>query len=220
MATIPSTQLVHCEIVTSGVVAAGGSTTKIISNVFQFRRTNTAQPVDKASIEAAFQTAYMVPLLAMLNAAYTQSNNAIRFLNDATDPVSKISRSVVGGVVGERSQGFDAVCYQMITGYRGKSGRGSKHFGPITEDDATADVLVAPALANWVAYKAILLGGFTDAETNVWVPCVVIKNPEPPKPRSQLITNPTTVLANDVISVLLNKTLGTMRRRKAKTVTA
>lgn len=218
MPSIPSTQLIHVECIVTGIIASGGATAKTIQSVFQFRRTATVLAVDKTQIDSAFQTAYIVPLGALQNAAYLQSQNSVRFLNDATDPPTITAHNVAGGVIGARSQDYDAVTYQYTTGYRGKSGRGSKHFAPLSEADALGDVLTGASLANWIAFKAVLLAGFTDGAGNIWVPCVVSKGAEPPK--SQLKVNPTTVFSNDVLSIKLNKTLGTMRRRKVRTVIA
>lgn len=218
MPVIPANQLIHVEAIVTGQIASGGGAAKTIISVFDFRRTATVLPVDKLHIDTAFQAAYVVPLGALQNAAYLQSQNSIRFLNDATDPALLVPHAVAGGVVGARSQDYDAVCYQYVTGYRGKSGRGSKHFAPLSEADALGDVLTGASLAAWVAFKAVLLAGFTDVEGNIWVPCVVSKGAQPPK--SQLTINPTTVFSNDVTSIRLNKTLGTMRRRKVRTVLA
>lgn len=221
---IPANQLINIEIISKGIIAAGGSNAKAVNNVYTFRRTNTTLPVSKPNIEAAFQAAIMIPVTNALNAAYTQTGNALRFLNDATDPHQLVARAVAGQIAGARQQNYDAVAMTLRTAYRGKSGRGSKHFSPISEADTTGDVLVAGAVTLWNLVKAALLAGFTDSDGNFWTLTIVSRfaevGPSGNPPLSQLKTNPTTVFSNDVFAILLDKTTGTMRKRKAATVIA
>lgn len=215
MPSIATTLLNYVEIVAKGIVTQATVPSKNFWIVHHFRRTANVPPLSKADIEAHFQTAYMVPLLAMLNAAYAQTETDVRFIDDATDPYGVFPESTVGGIATSAQQNYDSVAFQFKTGYRGKSGKGGKRFGPISDADTAQNILTGSALAAWTAYKATLLAGFTDTNGNIWVPCVVSKGNPPGL--SQLKTNPTRVFANDVIQVLLNKTTGTMRRRKART---
>jgi len=215
--TIPANQLIHAEIVSAGTIAAAGGTAKSVVNVYQFRRTSVVNVVVKAHIEAAFQTAIMVPVTDALNARFTQTGNSVRFLNDATDAPETVARAVVGAIAGESLPTFETAVLQMKTTYRGKSGRGNKHYAPIAESAANGDTLTAGSLVLFNLVKTAILAGFTDSDGNVWKTCIVSKGAIPPL--SQLTANPTTVFANDVSSAIMNKTTGTMRRRKVKTVT-
>ncbi len=214
MPVIPLASIMTCEIVSVGSISAGGSNVIPVENVYHFKRTNTTPTPDKTVLEAAFQTSIMIPVTNALNAAYTQVSNKVRWLDDATDPYYVNPRAVAGQVAGARQQGYDAVAQIFKTAYRGKSGQGRKHYSPLSQADIAGDVLVAGAVTLWNDVLTAILAGFTDANGNVWQPVVVSRK------LSQLQTNPTNVIANLVTSGVLDKTTGTMRRRKAKTVVA
>lgn len=221
MPVIPSTSIIHVEIQTQLTITAGGSNAKRFDNVYNFKRTSNVLAVSKTQIESAFQAAIMVPVMAALSTRAAQVYNYVRFIDDATDAPQAISRAVTGSISGDSLTGRDAVSIELKTDYRGRSGRGSKHYGPLGESQVVGDVLESSAVTLFNTIAAAILAGFTDAAGNVWVPEVLIRNPvDPALPRSQLRTNPTTVLANQVTSVILNKTVGTMNRRRVQRVTA
>lgn len=203
----------YVEIVTQAYAVARGGSVKNIYNIYHFRRTNSVLPVSKANIESQFYTSIQTVVLAGLSVDYTETNVTVRFFDDATDAPVAFPETGVGAIAGERLQDFVAAVIQLKSGFRGKSGRGSKHYSPIAEADTNGDVLDASGITQITAIGNAILAGFTDADGNVWVP--VIKSSKPP---AQYLVNPVTVNTHDVISVVLNKTLGTMKRRKVKTV--
>jgi hypothetical protein len=212
---IPLSSVTHIEIGMFGTVAAGGSNAKASVATFQYRRTATVLTISKAAVETAFQAAICVPLTNALNARYAQTFNTVRYLDDATDFPSQVTRAVAGQIAGECLTTAESLFLLLRTGLRGKSYRGAKKLFPFSESDttlATADLWNAGALARFATLAAAILAGFTDATGNVWVPQVVSKK------LSQLTANPTTVVGNDVTSVLINKRVGTMRHRKVKSV--
>lgn len=89
---------------------------------------------------------------------------------------------------------------------------GSKHFPAASEVDTTGDVLTGAGLARWQTVQTAVGATLVDALGNSWVPCVFSRK------KSQIAVNPTTIYQNDVTQVLLDKTLGQMRRRKVLTV--
>lgn len=221
MPFIPSTEITHVEIVSVLTIAAAGSDAKRFDNTWNFRRTANVLAVSKTQIETAFQAAIMVPLMAALSSRATQARNEVRFIDDAGDAPQAVTRAVVGAIAGDSMTGRAAVSMELKTGLRGRSGRGSKHFGPIGESQVDGDCLTAAAVILFDAVRDATLLGFTDAGGNVWVPEVVIRNRATENGQSsQLRTNPTTVLSNDVISVIINTTVGTMNRRRVARVTA
>lgn len=212
---IPSNQITIVEIAVTGNVAAGGSNSKPFVFVFHFRRTATVLAVSKTQVDTAFQAAIVVPLALALNITFTQANNQLRWLNDALDAPIAFSHASVGAITGDRMATIDASFLLMRTGLRGKSYRGSKHFGPMSESDSTSgtdDIWNAGCLTRLGAVAAAILAGFTDAAGNVWVPSVVSRR------LSQLTTNPTTLVANDVVQIAVNKRIGSMRHRHVKSV--
>ena len=212
---IPNSQQLHVEIIASGIVAAGGSNTKASASVFDFRRTATVLTINKANVEAAFQTAIMIPITNALNARYTQTFTTVRILDDAQDFPSQVTRAVAGAIAGESLTTAESLFLLARTALRGKSFRGNKKLFPFSETDttlATADLWNAGALGRFATIAAAWLAGFTDADGNIWKPFIVSRK------LSQLKVNPTTVVSNQVASVLVNKRVGTMRKRKVKSV--
>lgn len=203
----------YLECISYGYATAIGGSTKNIVNVYNFQRLATVNPVSKANIEAAFQTNIMVPVLAALSVSYTQTQNTVRFFDDALDAPTSFTETGVGGISGDRLPDYSAVTLQMKSTLRGRSYNGSKHFGPIAESDTLGDTLVAGAVTRFNAIGSALVSGFTDSDGNLWLP--VIKSSRPP---ANYRTNPTLVLVQLVAGTRLNKSLGTMRRRKIRTV--
>lgn len=203
----------YVEIVSQGSASSIGGGPKNFFNVYQFVRLSALGSVSKANIEAAFQTAIITPLLAVLHDSYSQIANTVRFFDDATDAPQSFTETGAGGVSGDRLPDYNAVVVQLRTGLRGKSFRGSKHFGPIPESGTTGDAIASGSVANWTTLYNAIVAGFSDSDGNNWVP--VIKSNRPP---ANYTVNPCIVLAQIVSSARLNLTLGTMRRRKVKTV--
>jgi len=208
---IPATSIVQAEIQVSGIVTAGGSNTRKALQVYHYRRTSVAITPTKAALSTIFIST-MIPLIrACLNARYTGVGVSIRWLNDALDQATLVASTGVGLVTGDSMPTTEAAFLLFQTGLRGKSYRGSKHIFPMSESATTTgtdDIWNAGALVYLGALAAGALGSLTDSTTNVWIPCVLSRK------LSQLRTNPTTVITNDVTSVLVNKRVGTMRHRK------
>lgn len=211
---IPASDLWTVEIIMKGGVAAAGGGTRNIENVYHFQRTTNVNVLSKANIESQFQTSIATPVLAALSVDFTQSSTSLRFLEDAQDAYQDFTESTAGSIAGERQADYDAVCLRLKTNVRGKSAHGSKHYAPVGESQTNGDVLVAGSVTLFQAVGAAIVAGFTDSDGNVWKPVVLSRK------NSILGTNPTKITAYPVTSYILNKTMGTMRRRKVATVTA
>lgn len=212
---LPANQITNVEIQMRGVAAAGGSGTKNILFTFQYRRTAVVLPVIKGDVDTAFQAAVAVPICALLNNRYLQSMNTIRWRNDVLDQQLEFPHAVAGAIAGDGMAVAASSYILMRTGIKGKSYRGNKHFGPMSETDTTAgteDTWNAACLARLATVAAALLAGFTDAGGNVWVPQIVSKK------LSLEIFNPAQLIAYDVISCLTNKRVGWMKNRRVKSV--
>lgn len=207
----------YVEIVTQAYAVARGGGVKNFFNVFHFRRTTTVNTLSKANINTAFAAGVGAAMLAALNVDYTQTGNTLRFFENPLDAPLTISQSGVGAVANDRLPDFNAAVIQMKSGVRGKPYRGSKHLGPVSEDSTTGDDLTAGAVTLFTAVGTAIVAGFTDSNGNVWVPGLKggIRVGSP----AQYLTVPTTSVWTDVIAFTLNKSLGTMRRRKIATVT-
>jgi len=208
----------YVEIVSQAFAVADGGGVKNIFNVYHFRRTSVVPVLTKAAVEAIFQTSIMTPVLAAVNEDYTQTQVTIRWFEDATDPPVAFTETGIGLRTGERLPDFNAAVIQLKTLARGKGGRGSKHYGPITEGDTTGDALNAATITRFTAIGNAIVNGFTDTNGNVWVPG--LKAAERADFPAHYTSNPTTTVWTDITSMKLNKTLGTMKRRKVATLVA
>jgi len=204
------------EIKTVANCASAGSNSRTINIVSHWRRTGIVLTVPKTPIDTAYQAAIAVPIFAALNLRCTQSNNQIRYMDNADDPYNLIAHAVVGSIAGD-SMPTDQAAYLLFrTALRGRSYRGSKHLAPMSETDTTVasdDLFNAACLARLATIAAAFVAGFTDSTGNVWVPCILSR-----RPPAQYSINPTTVVSNDVTSVLVKKTVGSMLHRKVKSV--
>ena len=200
------------EISAQGIMAAAGSGAKNVASIFHYRLATLTAPATKAALEAAFQAAIMVPFVAAANVRYLQVQSTVRWVDDAQDAPSAVTRALPGAIATDSQPTVDAVYMLLRTALRGKSYRGSKHFPAVSEIDSTGDILTGAGLVLWQAVRTALATALTDALGNVWNLSLLSRT------LSQLSVNPTSVVANDVTTVLLNKTIGTMRRRRVATV--
>jgi len=202
------------EIVHKGSVASGGGEVKNFANVYHFRR--TAQPAawNSTSIANEFIAAILPAVVAALNADFVTSTISVRCVNDATDAFVDVADTSPGAIAGDRLPDFSAVALILKSALRGASYQGRKHFAPFSESDIGDDVLNAGAVTRVQAIATAILTGFTDADGNSFVPCVLSRS------LSTTDTNPTSIVTADVVNILVNKSLGTMRRRKIATVRA
>lgn len=204
------------ELVMNAFSVARGGAAKNIANVYQFYRTNGIGPRVKANVESAFQAAIGDVALLALNVDYTQTGTSVRWMDDATDAPVSFAEAGVGAIANDRSPDHVCATVQLHSGRRGWASRGSKHFGPISEDDTLGDVLDAGAIVRFQALADAILAGFTDTDGNQWLPIIVsravLSHPV-------FSTNPTFWVWAQVTNVIVNHSLGSMRRRKIRTVT-
>jgi len=213
---IPDNQKIHAEVILRGIATAGGSDAKNYNFVFHYRRVAVAVAPTKAALDVIFQATVAVPLIAALNARFTQGSTFIRWVNDAQDAYSSFAHAVVGGVGGDSMPNNEAAFLLYRTGLRGRSYRGSKHLGPMSEADTTAgseDLFNAASLARLATAAAACIAALTDTTPNTWNPCVLTRVPP-----AQYVVNPTNVVTNDAVSVSVNKRVGTMRGRRVKSI--
>lgn len=200
------------EIQAAGRLTAFGSNAKSTVGIFHYRLATIVLPATKAALELIFNTTVQLPFLAAANARYTQAGSTVRYVDDATDPVASMVRAGVGAIATDPLPTIDSVYYLFRTVLRGRNYRGSKHFPAPSEADTTGDVLTGAGLARWQTLQTALAAPIVDALGNTWVPSLLSRT------LSQLVVNPTTVVATDIQAVLLNLNIGTMRKRRTQTV--
>lgn len=208
----------YVEIVMQGLIAAAGSNTVRTANVWHYRKSVAGVLVNKTGLDAAFRASLLpASVVARLNSRWSGVAITYRWLDDSNDAPQSFPLVATGGIVTDSLPTDNAVTIQLNSNQRGKSGRGSKHYGPVSESDTTGDVLTGGALTAWQAIRDLHPALFADAAGNTWVPCIISRQ-QNGFPVGQYLTNPTTVVSYDVTAAKLNATLGTMRRRKVRTV--
>jgi hypothetical protein len=159
----------------------------------------------------------MAPVLAALNVDYVQEQTSIRFFENPADAQTFFAETGTGAITGDRLPDYCAGVIQLHAGIRGKVGRGSKHYGPIAEDSTTGDDLKTADVTRFAAIGAAIIAGFTDAQGNIWVPGMKAAA-RVGKPYNYVLPLPTITGWTDLVSYVVNKSLGTMKRRKIRTV--
>lgn len=203
------------EILVSGTIVSKGSTAVKTVNVFHYRRTATAIPVHKLNLCNVFDNTVGLAMTAAMNLGWTLDNTQVRFLEDPTDAYFLLANGIPGVITGDRFPPHVSAYLYMKTALRGRNYMGSKHFGPMSESDtsaATADIWNAGALGRLTDIATAIQAGLASAEGNNYVPCVVSKR------LSDFSVTPCNIVSADVISILVNQRVGSMIRRKVKTL--
>lgn len=191
-------------------------------NVFHFRRLVNTENFSPVNICSAFETAFKTSLLAATNVRYTMDQIECRGMDD---PAAATAINPVGeaGTIGNAASAYtaaNAVYILLRTGFRGKSFKGSKHFGGLDEAHVTQDELNATGEGLWANVMDVLTGwvspGLSDADGNAWKLCIISPTLSSLGPTDI----PAIFTGADVATAVLNLTVGTMRHRKEKTIQA
>lgn len=198
----------HIEITFAGTIAAAGAKDVLVTAFFDYRRDSEVPPINKANIDTVFQASLGDVMLLAMSSNFTQSANRIRKLYDSEDLNESFTQVGVGAIATDRLPTDSTVRYTLKTGIRGAYAMGNKQLFAVPEAHTTADILTGAGLALWQAVGAAMLAGFTDAAGNVWKLCVLSRKYSPS------LDNPTNLYSNDVTSVVLNKNIGRLKRRR------
>lgn len=184
-------------------------------NVLHFRRITGSTPPNMTTLVTSLDTNGLAMVLVNVNVNALWNSSSLRPLDDPLNPgiVYAVNTGNPGGQTGDRYDSFSAAKLSLNTGIRGKSFRGSKHFGPLSESDAAGDDLNAGAITNWTNTAVAIFGSpfiLSDGTGNTFQCCVLSTLLSKLTPPSIQFTGA------DVLSATLNHTIGTMRRRKEK----
>jgi hypothetical protein len=201
------------EIIIKGSVAesVGG---KAVDNVFHYvaQGPGTTQPSPTTLLTWFLANVWSVAALA-LHPGWVGVASSCRLMDNPLNAAVAGATPANGAhAAGDRLPLFNAVVIQKKTGIRGKSYRGSNHFGPISEADTTLDQLTGAGLTLWQNLQAAMALTMAAAGGAQAVSPAVFSPTLSPKP----VTIPTLV-NTQVTSTLLNLTIGTMRKRKERT---
>jgi hypothetical protein len=199
------------EFVVKGTLPTTGSGTKNVYNVFHYWNSSglNNNPLTAAQ---TFNSAVQAVFAAQLSVDYTYVTTMSRFLDDATvQYLATNTNGISGAIALPRLPSETAIVTPFVGVQRGKNFRGSKHFAGIPTASVTKDELNAGAVAAWATVVSALAATINDGGAT-YQPIVLSRS------LSQLRVNPTTLVGSLLSNVLLNKTIGGMRRRKEKTV--
>lgn len=208
----PSVQVV--EIKVKGTAPTTGSGTKNLVNVFHYRLLSgpgTQQPT--VDVGNRFIATVWSVIATALSVTYTGVETDARLIDDANNQDLLCNVPGNGAVAGTRLPMEDIVSILLRSSLRGRNFRGAKRFGPVANADFVNDELTAGAIAgHWGAVGPAIAGTMLVNGLGTYGPVILSKS------LSQLEINPTTIICADITGALLNKTIGSMRRRKEKTV--
>lgn len=211
--SLPDTSKTNFQIIVYGTAAAGGSSVTPSINIWNYQRNSVVNPLSKSALNTIFQSAILAPLALAMNVRWTANNVGIRNIDDPQDAVTLFAAAQVGARVADSLPSDDAVYFLFRTSLRGRNFRGSKHFGPASEEDTTQDILTGAGLARWQAVGVALALSLVDANGNQWVPMVLSPS------LSNLTSLPAAlVVSNAVTQVLLDLNIGTMKKRRSRTI--
>lgn len=202
------------EIIIKGTATDGGAGTSKAQNVFYYRLTTPTAPVNKTNLAAAFRTAVIVPLLAAANIRYAPNRVSIRNIQNVADQSQDTAQAGVGAIATDSLPSDDSIVCILTSSTRGKMCQGRKHFGMGSEIDTTNDILTVGA-ARWTAVRDGIKLVLTDADANVWTPFVLSRNC-----LNASLQAPVKIFGANVTGARLLLNIGTMRRRRTKTVYA
>lgn len=207
---IPFTSIRHAQVIMYGSRAAQGSSAINTVTIFNYRRTATVVTPSKAALDTIFQSTVADKVVLALNNTWSQQYNTIRYIDDALDGPLSFTHVNAGAVAGDSMSSINTIAIDYRTALRGKSYRGKNLFGPLSEADTTAgasDILNAAAITRFAAVVTGLETALVDSTGNTWVLEVLSRI------NSNIVTNPTSIVANDVTQVRLNKRIGRNVRR-------
>lgn len=200
------------EIVVQGTCTETSGLLRNIWNIFHYVQDPTLpNPAGPVAVANQFLAALWAPIASQLSVGYVGVTTWARYIDSALNAWQTAGVPANGALALPRLTSAVAVVTPLRTAFRGKQYRGSKHFGPVAAAQVVNDELTAAAVGTW----GPLLAGLT-AQLNVggmmYSPCILSRT------LSQLRQDPTNIQVAKVTTALLNKTIGTMRHRKEKTV--
>jgi hypothetical protein len=200
------------EISMQGSVVETGGTTRNVFNIFHYyQNPNQPSPPSAIVVANAFIAGPWAGILALLSIGYVGVQTLCRYLDSSSNAYQNANAPGTGALILPRQPAQQAIVGFFRTAVRGKSFRGSKHFGPLATAAVTGDEIAPASVAAWQAAITALVANIT-AGGQTYTPCVVSKT------LSQLRTDPVTIIGAAKLTGLTNKTIGTMRHRKEKTV--
>jgi hypothetical protein len=151
-------------------------------------------------------------MLTLIQADYVWIETKARWLDDVTVPYAHGADTLGSSTITSGRLPSDVtVRFELVTATRGKSYVGGKSFRPIPESQVDGDELTSGGYTLWNAFATALSLART-VTAQVMTPCIVSRV------LSQVRTNPTTIIGAKITEAVLNRTLGTMKGRRRRSL--
>lgn len=200
------------EIVIRGTITRDVGDIVNAVTVLNFRRLTNSPVFDPTDIAAVFLTSWEATYKAIVAAEYKFNQYECRQMDDPTAATAINPTATVGTGVGDLYAPDTAVYMQLKTGFRGRSYFGSKHFGGAQESQIDKGLLTTGGRTAWDTVRTKLLSytttGLVDTAGNSWKLIVLSRV------LSNLTASPAVFTGADVASILTNRRIGTMGRRR------
>ena len=203
---------VHFEITVRGTLAALGGQSQSTVTPFHYIRTTFANPHLGANAIAAFHTACQAELLACCNLNWSWDRTTIRCLNSPTETEVTANVGLPGGIAGDMLPSYCAGIITKKTALRGRSYRGRSYIPGVPETGTTGNAATAGQLALYNALADKLDLPITAAPAITYIPAVLSRK------LSNLIADPSIVIATPILDCFARSVLGRLSSRKSRTL--
>lgn len=188
-------------------LSTGEPRTKLVYNVWDFKRTSTGGSPSKSLGLTAFKTSILTPLQACLSVSYVTDFADVRWLDDPLDPYTTSALSQNGTVTGDSLPSINNAFAKLGSGLRGATNRGGKHLGPIAESSTLLDELSSAELTLLGTFGTAYLAGFTGSDGFLYTPFIVSEK------KSTFSPTVATVQGVSVTTITFNAILGRLTKR-------
>jgi len=180
--------------------------------IFHYHRSAGSGLPNYVDLGDDVNTNIVLPYGALLNERVTIVGNDIRPLDDPTVmPTFTPAGIGAGTITGDPLPANVALVINKLTGVRGRNYQGRSHVSGLSEADITdGDELNSGAGTAWDSASGLADNQLDDSLGNVFVPCVLSPT------LSGIFQTPPFFTGADVTSFLVNRILGTMRKRREK----
>jgi hypothetical protein len=210
MAGIADADKLHFQVIVKGTIAALDMSTVSTYSTLHYRRSLRVADFNPTNFITAFHAMVKADWKALASASWSWGSTSVRCIDDAADGGIAVDVGEVGGVGGECLPAFNQQLVAKYTAFRGKHYRGRLFVPSVPESSVDGNTLKGTALAALQTMADDIGALITDADDNQYVPWLFSAS------LSQILTNPTTVIGEDVIAMFARDPIAVLKGRKAK----
>ena len=202
---------VDFEIKVVGTLAALGGQSQQTITPLHYRRTTFGNPYVGAGALTAFLAQHQVPWLAAASVSWSWDRVTIRCLNSPTETEVTANVAAAGVVAGDMLPSYCAAVITKKTALRGKSYRGRCYVPGVPETGTTGNACTVPQLALYDTLANLLDLPFVAAPAVTFIPTVLSRK------LSNLIADPSVVVATPILDCFTRSVLGRLSSRRSRT---